>query len=70
MLVTEITLANGEHLRVEGTTADVETVILAAARGSIMEFAWLTDADSGQSVGIAPDHVLMLRALDPEAGRG
>jgi hypothetical protein len=69
-LVTEITLADGQRLRVEGTTRDVEDAILAAARGSIMEFAWLTDADSGQSVGIAPDHVLMLRAADPDAGRG
>lgn len=67
--VTEITLASGERLRVEGSTRDVEAAILAAARGSIMEFAWLTDADSGQSVGITPEHVLMLRALDPDAGR-
>ncbi len=69
VLVTEITLANGERLRVEGSTQDVEAAILAAARGSIMEFAWLTDADSGQSVGVTPDHVLMLRALDPDAGQ-
>ena len=68
MLVTEITLANGERIRVEGAPQDVEAAILSAARGSIMEFAWLTDSDSGQSVGITPDHVLMLRALDPDAG--
>ena len=69
VLVTEITLASGERLRVEGSTHDVEAAILAAARGSIMEFARLTDAASGERVSISPDHVLMLRALDAEAGR-
>jgi hypothetical protein len=70
VLVTEITLTGGERLRVEGASDDVEAAILAAARGSIMEFAWLTDADSGERVGLTPDHVLMLRALDPGSGRG
>lgn len=69
VLVTEITLANGDRLRVEGTTEDVGAAILAAARGSLMQFAWLTDADSGQSVGITPEHVLMLRVFDPDAAR-
>lgn len=69
MSVTEITLVSAERLRVEGSSQDVEAAILAAARGSIMEFVWLTDADSGQRVAISPDHVLMLRALDPDAGR-
>jgi hypothetical protein len=68
--VTEITLAGGERLRVEGAPDDVEAAILSAARGSIMEFAWLTDADSGQRVGISPDHVLMLRDLGPGSGGG
>ena len=70
VLVTEITLASGERLRIEGSIQDVEAAILGAARGSIMEFAWLTDAESGQSVGITPEHVLMLRALDPDENRG
>ena len=69
MLVTEITLASAERLRVEGNTHDVEAAILAAARGSIMEFAWLTDAGSGRSVGVTPEHVLMLRALESDAGQ-
>lgn len=70
MLATEITFAGGQHLRVEGAVHVVEAAILAAARGSIMEFAWLTEADSGQSVGISPDQVLMLRAVDPDADGG
>jgi hypothetical protein len=63
--VTEITLTGGERLRVQGTLKDVEAAILSAARGSIMEFAWMTDVDSAQRIGINPDHVIMLRALDP-----
>jgi hypothetical protein len=51
-------------LQVEGDPKDVEARILAAARGSIMELAWLTEAGSGQQVAINPEHVLMLRALD------
>ncbi|MGO9882944.1 MAG: hypothetical protein ACLPV4_07995 [Solirubrobacteraceae bacterium] len=68
MSLTEITLTGGERLRVEGALHDVEAALLAAARGSLMEFAWLTEADSAQRVGINPDHVLMLRALDPGSG--
>jgi hypothetical protein len=60
----ELTLTGGERLRVEGDPDEVEAAILAAARGSIMELAWMTEAKSGQRVGVNPDHVLMLRRLD------
>ena len=70
MAVTEIGLVGGERLRVEGAAQEVEAAILAAARGSLMEFAWLTDADSGQRVGISPDHVLTLRDADPMSDEG
>lgn len=63
--VTELTLTGGERLRVEGDPQGVEAAILSAARGSIMEFAWMTEADTGERIGINPDHVLMLRALEP-----
>jgi hypothetical protein len=53
--ITEITVLGGERHRVEGDIKDVERLILNAARGSIMEFAWLTDAQSGESLGINPD---------------
>jgi hypothetical protein len=65
MALTEITLSGGERLRIEGDPRDIEGKILAAARGSIMELAWLTEADSGQSVGVNPEYVVSLRALDP-----
>jgi hypothetical protein len=62
--VTEIMLSGGQHLRVEGDTHDVESAILSAARGSLMELAWMTEAQSGRRVGVNPDHVQALRALD------
>ena len=64
MSVIELTLTGGERLRIEGDPKEVEAAILSAARGSIMEFAWMTEADSGQRVGVNPDHVLTLRALE------
>ena len=60
--VTDITVQGGERHLVEGDVKDVERLILAAARGSILEFAWFTDARTGEAVGINPDCVVMLRA--------
>lgn len=65
MSVTEITLAGSERLLVEGSPDAVEAVILAAARGSLLELAWMTEAGSGQRVGVNPDHVVMLRVVEP-----
>jgi hypothetical protein len=62
--ITQITVLGGERYRVEGRAKDVERLILDAARGSIMQFAWLTDAETGDSVGINPECVVMLRALE------
>ena len=61
--MTEITLVHGERYRVEGDLEDVEERILRAARGSIMELAWLREAESGEQLGINPEYVVMLRAL-------
>jgi hypothetical protein len=60
---TEITVAGGACYKVEGDASDVERAILDAARGSIMELAWLTDADTQERVGVNPAFVVMLRAL-------
>jgi hypothetical protein len=59
---TEIALAGGVRYRVEGDAGDVERVILDAARGSIMQLAWLVDADTGDRLGINPAQVVSLRA--------
>ena len=60
---TEITLLGGERLRVEGDPKQVEALILAAARGSIMELAWVSEIDGGERVGINPEHVVLLRRV-------
>jgi hypothetical protein len=62
-LITEITVVGGERFRVEGDPREVESLILSAARGSIMELAWMTEAATGERIGINPEHVLMLRTL-------
>ena len=41
-------MIGGERLLVEENAATVEAAILSAARGSIMELAWITDAETGQ----------------------
>ncbi len=64
MTDTEIVLTGGERLRVEGDAKRAENVIVSAARGSILELAWLTEARTRRRVGLNPDHVLMIRALD------
>lgn len=68
--VSEIVLTGGEHLRVEGEPSAVEVALLSAARGSIMELAWLIEADTGLRVGVNPDHVLMLRAVASDSEPG
>lgn len=63
MTATDIILAGGERVRVAADAKQAETAIVSAARGSILELAWLTEAGTGQRVGINPDHVLMIRAV-------
>ena len=59
---TEITVVTGERYRVEGDLRDVERIILDAARGAIMELAWMADAETGERIGINPECVVVLRA--------
>lgn len=49
--------------RVQGEVKAVERLIIDAARGSIMQLAWLSDTQTGDSLAINPKCVLMLRAL-------
>ena len=63
--ITEITFLTGECCRVEGEAKDVERVIIDAARGSIMQLAWLTEAQAGEPLAINPESVVMLRSLTP-----
>ena len=63
--ITEITFLSGERCRVEGEAKDVERLIIDAARGSIMQLAWLTAAHAGEPLAINPACVVMLRAVTP-----
>lgn len=61
---TEITVVGGSVYRVEGDARDVERMILDAARGSIMQFAWLVEVDSAERIAVNPEYVVALRAFD------
>jgi hypothetical protein len=58
---TEITLITGAQYAVQGEPETVEASIVGAARGSIMQLAWLTDATTGKSFAVNPEHVVTLR---------
>ena len=62
--ITEITVVGGSVYRVEGDARDVERMILDAARGSIMQFAWLVELESAERIAVNPEYVVALRALD------
>ncbi len=64
MTVTNVTVVGGERFDVEGTLEDIEGRIIAAARGSIMEMVRLTEAATGKSVALNPEHVVALRGGD------
>jgi hypothetical protein len=61
--ITEITVVGGDRYRVERSAEEVESSILGAARGSIMEFAWMTEVDTGERIGVNPEHVVLLRTI-------
>ena len=58
---TELTLVTGERYRVAGDPKEVERIILDAARGSIMQLAWLVEAETDEGLAVNPDHVVTLR---------
>ncbi len=62
-MATELLLSGGTRIVVEGGAESVESSILAAARGSIMQLAWLTEREGGGRVGVNPDHVVLLREV-------
>jgi uncharacterized protein YlzI (FlbEa/FlbD family) len=58
---TEVTVSGGERFVVEGSPQEAEKRIVAAARGSIMELVWFTEAASGYPLALNPDHVVAVR---------
>jgi hypothetical protein len=63
MTTTEISLVGGDRYRIDGDAREIERRILDAARGSIMELAWLIEAETGERLGINPEYVVSLRTL-------
>ncbi len=63
--VTEITVVTGERYRIDGDPKTVERIIVDAARGSIMQLAWLVEAETGERLVVNPEYVVMLRAVSP-----
>ncbi len=61
--ITEVAVITGERYRVEGDPKDVERIILDAARGSLMQLAWLIEAETGEDLVVNPDYVVTLRAV-------
>jgi hypothetical protein len=57
-------MVNGERFAISGEPVDVGETIIAAARGSIMQLAWLEQAEGGRALGVNPAHVVSLRAAD------
>jgi hypothetical protein len=66
--ITEITVVGGERYRVDGEAKTVEAIILDAARGSLMGFAWVVEAETGEQIGLNPEHIVMLRDLASATG--
>jgi hypothetical protein len=60
---TEITVVTGHRYRVETEAKNVERIIIDAARGSILQLAWVVEADTGADLAVNPDHVVALRAV-------
>ncbi len=63
--MTEITVVGGGRYRVQGSAEETEGLIINAARGSIMQLAWLTEAETGERIGVNPEHVVMVRSVSP-----
>jgi hypothetical protein len=62
---TEITVVTGHRYRVDGDVKGVERIILDAARGSLMQLAWLTESETQDDLAVNPEHVVALRAAGP-----
>ena len=68
--LTLITMATGERYQVEGSAESVEAAIVGASRGSIMQFAWLTETGTGRSIAINPLHVVALETAPSPTAAG
>jgi hypothetical protein len=59
--VTEILVVGGERFRVQGAANEVESKIVDAARGSMLELVALAEAESGELIALNPAHIVAVR---------
>jgi hypothetical protein len=64
---TTVVVVSGERYAIEGSPEEIETAIVGASRGSIMQLAWLTEAGTGRAIAINPVHIVALEAAPPAA---
>ena len=70
LALTLVIMTTGERYEVDGSAESVEAAIVGASRGSIMQFAWLTEAGTGRSIAINPLHVVALETAPSPAAAG
>jgi hypothetical protein len=58
--LTIVSVVTGERYQVDGSPESVEAAIVGASRGSIMQLAWLSEAETGRSIAVNPTHVVAL----------
>ena len=61
---TAVTVVTGQRFEIAASVETVETAIVGASRGSIMQLAWFTEAATGRSIAINPLHVVALEAIE------
>jgi len=61
---TAVTVVTGQRFEIAASPETVETAIVGASRGSIMQLAWFTEAATGRSIAINPLHVVALEAIE------
>jgi hypothetical protein len=54
MSTTDTIVVTGDRHRVDGDVKHVARIILDAARGSIVQLAWLTDSEAGSDLAVNP----------------
>jgi len=62
---TTVTVVTGQRYEIRGSPETVEAAIVGASRGSIMQLAWFTEAASGRSIAINPNHVVAAEGAAP-----
>jgi hypothetical protein len=61
---TKLLLTTGERVEVEGSIKLVATGLEDAARSTSGTLAWLSEAGTGEPVGVNPAHVVTLQSGD------